>query len=576
MADRPRTSGPEVDDTDSRLEALMPDWTYHPLRRLAGVLLGVRRSQRAALRTLAVLSALPGGHRAIRGAFGHTEPPEVLAGTVAGVHVRTRVGATVSPVIAHDAVRALATQGAGLVVVAPVRRHETGLVRRAAGGRRCPVLARTDDPVVAAELVPHVDAVLRDDADLIRLDRPEISAALAALRDESKAVLATPAVLIEAGPGWFQRVAEAATPEFPARAETGRDLRRRPAWWWGMWMGVGMVCAGLGAAAITLGPVLLWYDQDFLGMDVDGLRAAGHDLVGFLRHDRLTMAGTMVALGVLYAGLSVGGIRAGRPWARHACLASGLIGFLSVFYFLASGFVEPLHVAVTVVLFPMFVLATRRAPARHRWTSAPEGPESQRRRALLGQLLMIVTGTGLFAGGVAISVVGLTYVFVPSDLAFLRTTLTGLHAVNPRLPAFVAHDRAGFGGALAATGTAVTLLTAWGWRRGHAWVWWSLTTAALAGYVPPVLVHWHIGYTDFWHLAPVYAGILLTAVALVLARPYLCAGGSRGRLSPRDPVSLRGGPGGTSGRSRWPMPRRRSGPPAGDGSRPRRWRPRWR
>ncbi|GAA2408748.1 hypothetical protein [Nonomuraea africana] len=54
------------------------------------------------------------------------------------------------------------------------------------------------------------------------------------------------------------------------------------------------------------------------------------------------------------------------------------------------------------------------------------------------------------------------------------------------------------------------------------------TPAAIAGDLPPVLVRWAIGYTDFWHLAPVYFGILLTALGLILSRRYLCA-----HLSPR-------------------------------------------
>ncbi|GII77568.1 hypothetical protein Sru01_25500 [Sphaerisporangium rufum] len=503
----------------------MPDWTYHPLRGLAGALLGERHSQRLALRALAGLSSLPGGRRLIRGAFAHTAPPAELAGTVAGVAVPARIGALVSPATARDAVRALSVQGAGLIVVAPVGREDVELVRRAAAGRRCAVLARTDDPAVAAALAPHVDAVLADDAELAVLDDPAVAAALAALDDPRKAVLATPAVLLAAGPGWFQRVAEAATPVGPAPGRTGAGdgLRHRPAWWWGTWVGAGLAAAGLGAAAITLGPVLLWYDQDFLGLDVHRLHDANRHLVGFLRHDRLTMAGTMVALGVLYVGLAAGGIRSGARWARDAYLASGIVGFLTLFYFLRFGFVEPLHTAAAIVLFAMFVPAVRRTPDRLRRAVMAEGPESERRRSLTGQLLLIVTGAGLSIGGVVISFVALTRVFVPSDLVFLGTTHAGLHGTSPRLPAFVAHDRAGFGGALLATGIAVTLLSAWGWRRGHAWVWWSLAGAAAAGYLPPVLVHWGIGYTDFWHLAPVYLGMLLTAAALVLARPYLCA-----------------------------------------------------
>ncbi|MBG0831557.1 hypothetical protein HS041_27875 [Planomonospora sp. ID67723] len=128
-----------------------------------------------------------------------------------------------------------------------------------------------------------------------------------------------------------------------------------------------------------------------------------------------------------------------------------------MFYFLGTGFVEPLHTAVTVVLFPMFLLATWRRPMPPRWRIRPEGPERLRRRALVGQLLMIAVGLGLFAGGAVVSVVGLTGVFVPTDLTFLGTDADRLHAVNPRLLPFVAHDRAGFGGTLMAAGVAPLL-----------------------------------------------------------------------------------------------------------------------
>lgn len=506
----------------------MPDWTYHPLRGLAGSLLGVRRSQRAALRTLSGLSARPGGRWIVTRTFGHRPPPGELAGSLAGIGLATRLGAVVSPAVARDAVRALPTQGAGMIMVTPVGPSEVDVVRDAAAGRRCPVFVLTADPAVSLALAPHVDAVLSDGAALVQLTSPAVADALASLADDTKVVLATPAALLEAGPGWFQRVTEAATPTDPAPgiSEIGRDLRRWPAWWWGLLVGIGMIGAGLGAAAITLGPVLLWYDRNFLGLDRDRLHGVNHHLVHFLQHDRITMAATMVAIGILYTGLAVGGIRRGWPWARNAYLASGLIGFPTLLYFLGTGFLEPLHTAVAVALFPMFLIATRRSPARPQWTIMPEGPERQQRRALTGQLLMIITGLGLFAGGAVVSVVGLTHVFVPSDLVFLGTTSEELRAANPRLLPFIAHDRAGFGGALMAAAVAIMGLSAWGWRRGEAWIWWSLALAAIAGFIPPVLVHSHAGYTDFWHLAPVYIGIFLTALALLLARPYLCAGRS--------------------------------------------------
>jgi hypothetical protein len=193
--------------------------------------------------------------------------------------------------------------------------------------------------------------------------------------------------------------------------------------------------------------------------------------------------------------------------------------------------VEPLHTVTTVVLFPMFVAAVRRTPHTPRWRLAPEGPEPERRRALVGQLLLIVTGAGLFVGGAVISVVGLTGVFVPTDLAFLGTGAQTLEAVNPRLVPFVAHDRAGFGGALMAAAVAIVLLSAWGWRRGETWVFWTLAAAAAAGFLPAVVVHGAIHYTDFIHLAPVYFGIATTTTGLLLARPYLFADTS---ASPTD------------------------------------------
>ncbi|MET7293099.1 hypothetical protein ABZS79_13325 [Streptomyces griseoloalbus] len=509
----------------------MPDWTYHPLRGPAAAVLGERRSQRTALRLLASIGSRPAGARLIARAFGHRHPPRHLAGDVAGTPVTVRLGISVPPALAREAVRAMPPLGAGVVEVGPVSAADVQAVREAAAGRAVPLVVRARDPETEAALKPHVDGFTSsDDPHVVHVSDPSVTAAAAALEAPGTVVLARPGVLVEAGPGWFARVTEAATPTEPAPAlrDVGRDPRRWPAWWWALLVGLGMTGAGLGAAAITLGPVLLWYDRDYLGLTLDELHAANHHLVHFLQHDRITMAGTMVAIGALYTGLAVGGIRRGRPWAREAYLLSGAIGFPTLFYFLATGFVEPLHTATAVVLFPMFVAAVRRTPHTPRWRVTPEGPERERRRALVGQLLLIVTGAGLFVGGAAISVVGLTGVFVPTDLAFLGTGTRTLDAVSPRLVPFIAHDRAGFGGALMSAAVAIALLSAWGWRRGESWVFWTLAAAAAAGFLPAVAVHGAIHYTDFVHLAPVHLGIVTTTTGLLLARPYLCAEGPAG------------------------------------------------
>ncbi|MFI6317947.1 hypothetical protein ACIBG8_10540 [Nonomuraea sp. NPDC050556] len=358
---------------------------------------------------------------------------------------------------------------------------------------------------------------------MVRLRSPSVGDAVRALADPDTLVLAVPDLLVQSGPGWFGRVVEAATPTAPVPPlrSVGLDPRRWPGWWWGLVSGVVIAVAGLVAAAVTLGPVLLWYDRAFLNTDQSGLHAVNHHLVHFLRHDRITLAGTMVATGILYAGLAGGGMRRGWPWAREAYLVSGCIGFAAVLFLFAHGYLEPLHLALAAIVFPMFLAATRRPPERPRWVTLPEGPE--RNRALTGQLLMVITGAGLLVGGVAVSVVGLTGVFVPSDLAFLGTGPEALSAANGRLLPFIAHDRAGFGGALTAAAAAILLLSMWGWRRGESWVWWTLALAAFAGFVPAVIAHFAIGYVDLMHLAPVLAGMALTATALTLARPYLFA-----------------------------------------------------
>lgn len=229
----------------------------------------------------------------------------------------------------------------------------------------------------------------------------------------------------------------------------------------------------------------------------------------------------MIAIGVLYTGLAWGGIRLGRVWARNAYLLSGLIGFPTLFYFLVIGFVEPLHVTAAAVLFPMFLLAVWRKPTTPHWTVPPECPEWIRRRALVGQLLLVATGVGVFIGGAVISTVGLTFVFVPTDLEFMHTDAATLEAANVHLLPFIAHDRAGFGGALMATAVAIVLLGLWGWRQGEAWVWWTLLGAAVAGSAGALVIHFFIHYTAFVHLFRVYFGSAMLAVALILARPYL-------------------------------------------------------
>jgi hypothetical protein len=129
----------------------VPDWTYHPLRPFAAVVLGQRRWQRAALRVLATVTSLPGGIRLVAALAGHLRPPAGVA---------ARLGVVVPVQAARDAIRALPPLGAGVIELGPVGAADVALVRRAVAGRRCAVIARAANADVAVGLAPYVDRVV--------------------------------------------------------------------------------------------------------------------------------------------------------------------------------------------------------------------------------------------------------------------------------------------------------------------------------------------------------------------------------------------------------------------------------
>ena len=72
----------------------------------------------------------------------------------------------------------------------------------------------------------------------------------------------------------------------------------------------------------------------------------------------------------------------------------------------------------------------------------------------------------------------------------------------------VAHDRATLGGMLLASGWVFLLPALWGFRRGSAWLWWTLLIAGLAAYAAALGVHYAVGYNSLMHLLPAFAGWL--------------------------------------------------------------------
>lgn len=310
-------------------------------------------------------------------------------------------------------------------------------------------------------------------------------------------------------------------------APPGEEATSTPApescWFWTLLLGISMILGGLMALVIASTRTVLPYDETSTGLSRAQLASTNDKLLSFMAHDRVSLAGSMLAVGILYVSLSLFGVRRGRRWAQLTILTSAFTGFGSFFLFLGFGYFDPFHAFVTAMLFPILLLSlhSRLPPPVH--LEPPSLQEDRRwRRGLWGQLLLIGQGAVLLTAGLVISSIAITSVFVAEDLEFMHTTAADLAAASPHLLPLIAHDRASFGGMLLSVGWAVLLPALWGWREGSAWLWWTLFLAGTAGYAPAILVHLVVGYTSLWHLAPAFSGAAFFALGLVLSYPYLC------------------------------------------------------
>jgi dihydroorotate dehydrogenase len=394
---------------------------------------------------------------------------------------------------------------------------------RGAPGLRC-VGPASRAPVL--EIVCHVRELVGRDKALLAgggVDQP--ADALELLRAGANVVLLHSG-LISAGPGLPKRINEAvAACAPPNTARLTAPAGAVPTWLPLFLLGLGMLLGGALAWLIAATRVVLPYDEAFLGLDRDALPAINARLLAFMAHDRVTLAGTMLSLGVLYSVLALWGVRAGAHWAWQAMIGSASVGFASFFLFLGFGYFDPLHAAVSVPLLVLFVLGLRNGPVAGQTGHATPGLHNDRawRLSQWGQLCFVALGVGLALAGLAIALIGIGGVLVPEDLRFLDSPSATLRAANPRLLPLVAHDRAGFGGALVSDGIGVLLVALWGYRAGARWVWWALLGAGLPGFAAALGVHLAVGYLDAYHLGPALVGLVVFCVGLVLSRPYLMA-----------------------------------------------------
>jgi hypothetical protein len=288
----------------------------------------------------------------------------------------------------------------------------------------------------------------------------------------------------------------------------------------------------------------------FLPHDTEFLRMASKDLcdisecriVHFMFHDRVSFGGSLLAIAVLYLWLAAFPLKVPEAWAWWALLVSGVVGFGSFLTYLGYGYLDTWHGAATLALLPCFI-AGLWLSRREVVTSAARGGGDVSWRTLLrdgartdwwsraglGRVCLLLAAIGLIGAGFTIQAVGVTRVFVPTDLTFMGLSREQLDAINPRLIPLIAHDRAGFGGGVATAGLLV-LACVWcgGLSRS---LWQALLFAGIAGWTTAIGIHPVIGYTDAGHLAPAVAGALLYFTGLVLLRPSMCWGATNAEHS---------------------------------------------
>src|SRR6185503_20619041 len=304
----------------------------------------------------------------------------------------------------------------------------------------------------------------------------------------------------------------------PALVGDGRPLL--------IFIGLGLILSGAFALFLSANHHFLPHDVQFLGMTAEqlcGIQSCR--IVYFMFHDRVAFGGALISVGALYMWLAEFPLRQRKAWAWWLFIVSGVSGFGSFLAYLGYGYLDTWHGVATIFLFPLFILGLARS---RRFLEPPRGigalvqsavPVTLRTRYGVGRLLLVATALGMIAGGLTIMTVGMTWVFVPQDLEFMGVQPVQLQSVSNRLIPLIAHDRAGFGGAICTTGITV-LFCVWCARPSKS-LWQVLAIAGAVGFSTAIGVHPAVGYVDLMHLAPAVLGSLAFLLGMILSYPEM-------------------------------------------------------
>lgn len=283
-----------------------------------------------------------------------------------------------------------------------------------------------------------------------------------------------------------------------------------------------LVFAGGFAIFLAVGGELLPHDSAFLDMTAGEVCAiADCRLFAFMVHDRVAWGGSLIGLGILYAWIVAFPLAEGESWAWWVLASSGLVGFLTFLAYLGYGYLDTWHGIGTLLLLPVFVggMYRTRTLTDGRGISVLVKPGAwlgERSPRAWGRLALIAGALATAAGGILILRVGIGDTFVPEDLAYIGLERADLDAINPRLVPLLAHDRAGFGGGVLTMGL-TTALCLWcsDFRRSF---WQAIACAGGVSLAAALTVHFAVGYTDLWHLAPALVASAALATGLALER----------------------------------------------------------
>src|SRR5262245_24708034 len=259
---------------------------------------------------------------------------------------------------------------------------------------------------------------------------------------------------------------------------------------------------------------LLPHDTAYLGMSAGELCAIRDcRILHFMIHDRISFGGVLVAVGVLYVCLAVFPLGRHESWAWWTLALSALAGFLSFLAYLGYGYLDTWHRAATLALLPLFAAGLAQTRGLRRVRLEPR-PLDRPSRGGAGSPLRRLASVGIAIAGLVITTVGMTSVFVPQDLEFIGQTSTAIGAINSHLIPLIAHDRAGFGGALVCFGVAMFGIVRY--ARPSRALWQALTLAGIVGFSTAVGVHPASGYLSATHLGPAVLGCVVFAAGLAL------------------------------------------------------------